>query len=247
MRLFIYKILFIFFAVCITSCSFDLTKTPEQVDSAIVIAFDSDVLEIDSFFLAFVPTDIEGLLPVLYILQGSGADPWGWAQGVDLQEAADEFNIIIISVGTGGPPWNQGYAGPYVDYVLEIVEIVDQNLNTLKSRHSRAICGISMGGMGALHIAAKHTEIFASASSMSGGFTQGDGVVLSDLRGLNLLIDCGFDDAGYPAHESLHESLEAAEIPHTFTGYAGDHTWSYWGTYYYNHFGFHTNYFNKHR
>jgi S-formylglutathione hydrolase FrmB len=50
----------------------------------------------------------------------------------------------------------------------EVVEKIDGTYATIKDRKGRIIAGLSMGGHGAMYIAAKHPELYCAAGSMSG-------------------------------------------------------------------------------
>ena len=57
----------------------------------------------------------------------------------------------------------------YDDYVArDLVTYIDARYRTLKTRNSRGIAGLSMGGYGAVTIALAYPEIFAAAASHSG-------------------------------------------------------------------------------
>ncbi len=229
-----------------TGCSVELTKTPDQLNSARTMTYRSEVLDIDSFFLVMMPADVKEPLPVLYILQGAGADPWGWMQGTELQEACDDYEMMIVSIGAGGEePWDTPYRGKYIDYVVEITEIVDQTFNTIPDNKHRAIAGISLGGFGALEIASNRKDIFISASSMSGGFyVNEDSSNYVNLDGLHLFFDCGQVDSLLYDNYILHTKLDDQKIPHLFMApSSGDHNWDYWSSQALEHFYFHSQFF----
>ncbi len=57
----------------------------------------------------------------------------------------------------------------YDDYVAhDVVSYIDGKYRTLKSRDSRGIAGLSMGGYGAITLALAHPDVFAAAASHSG-------------------------------------------------------------------------------
>ena len=120
----------------------------------------------------------------------------------------------------------------------------------------RAITGLSMGGHGALWLAFRHPDVFASAGSMSGGVD----IVpfpgkwnLDNLLGkqdehldnwkahsvinlvpslsngkLNIIFDCGYDDFFFEVNNRLHEALLQQGIGHDFIVRPGNHSWKYW-------------------
>jgi enterochelin esterase family protein len=63
---------------------------------------------------------------------------------------------------------NSSATGSYADYLLELVEHVDEHFRTLGDRHHRAIAGKSSGGYGAMVTAMRHPELFAFVADHSG-------------------------------------------------------------------------------
>ncbi len=83
-------------------------------------------------------------------------------------------SIVVSPNGDSGywSDWyNRGAAGPpqYETYVIEqLIPLIDGYFRTIADRAHRAIGGVSMGGYGAVMLAARHPELFASAASVSG-------------------------------------------------------------------------------
>ncbi len=83
-------------------------------------------------------------------------------------------SIVISPNGDSGywSDWyNRGAAGPpqYETYVIEqLIPLIDGYFRTIADRAHRAIGGVSMGGYGAVMLAARHPDLFASAASVSG-------------------------------------------------------------------------------
>jgi S-formylglutathione hydrolase FrmB len=211
------------------------------------IDFVSQSLKEQSYFLVYVPQSTDTPVAVLYLLNGYGADPYAWASGADLQKAADQYKMIIVSLTA----WYNFYVDyendstqqnkKYESYVLEIIQIVDDNYDTGKSRAYRGISGISNGGKGAIYISSKHPDMFISASSLSGGFYPGFPPNYENLRNINLLIDVGEDDMSVLSNNrTLHQNLLNNNIQHTYREAPGGHDWRYWGAHYEDHFRFHS-------
>lgn len=103
-------------------------------------------------------------MPELIIVMPDGDNGWWttWNGLVDLaacrraprQENADTFCV----------PWAK-----YDDYVIhDVVAFTDSAFRTVATHESRAIAGQSMGGYGAISIAARAPETFSAAASHSG-------------------------------------------------------------------------------
>ena len=108
--------------------------------------------------------------PVLHMLHGISGNYTEWSDSF-LPEQADELiasgeipPLIIVIPNGGGPTywanWSDG--GPrWADYVAnDVVQIVDQRYRTVAAPESRAIGGLSMGGLGALTIGLQHPDVF---------------------------------------------------------------------------------------
>jgi len=201
--------------------------------------------------------------PVIYLLHGFSGNHADWINKVPaITQLADEYHTIIVC-----PDGN--YAGWYFDspvnkemnyetYVAnELVRYVDTHYATIANRTGRAITGLSMGGHGALYLAARHQNIFGAAGSMSGcvdlaPFSKKYGIsqVLGDYdsnpqrwkdnsvtyiienlqpNALAIIFDCGYSDDFYPSNLVMHQKMVEKHIPHDFIARNGGHSWEYWG------------------
>lgn len=80
--------------------------------------------------------------------------------------------ILVMPDGStkyGGAQYlNTSAQGNYQDYILEIVQFIDNNYRTIADKDHRAIVGYSSGGFGALHFGMKFPNIFSMVVSHSG-------------------------------------------------------------------------------
>ncbi|MGH9273226.1 MAG: alpha/beta hydrolase [Acidimicrobiales bacterium] len=116
--------------------------------------------------------------PVLYLLHGGGGDQADWitqgqlAEVADAAAAADPADALIVVMPDGrSGQWFDYRDGSFLNerYVLEhLIEAVDERFATIATRRGRAIVGLSNGGYGAMHLAAKAPDRFVAAGSMSG-------------------------------------------------------------------------------
>ncbi len=242
-----------FIAILGIFCLMCETPIPnKQSDQVRQIDFKSQSINQQSYFLVYIPQFTKTPVPVLYLLNGYGADPYAWASGADLQKAADQYDMIIVSLTA----WYNFYVDyeddstqhnkKYESYVLEIIQIVDDNYDTGKSGAYRGISGISNGGKGAIHIASNHPDMFISASSLSGGFYPGFPPNYEKLRNIKLLIDVGEDDVSVLSNNRiLHQNLLNNNIQHIYRETPGGHDWRYWRAHYEDHIRFHSESFKK--
>lgn len=113
--------------------------------------------------------------PVAYALAGTMNTYKTFNNFVDGVGLTKDFPAIVVSPNGDSGYWsdwyNGGAFGPpmYETYVVEqLVPLIDARFRTAASRAQRAVMGISMGGFGAMMIAARHPDLFGAAASLSG-------------------------------------------------------------------------------
>jgi S-formylglutathione hydrolase FrmB len=129
----------------------------------------------------YLPPGYEGSglrYPVVYLLHGGGGDQADWVtlgavQATLDQAYADDPTSAVIAVMPDGRSgqWHDWYEGTFLieSYVLDhLVPYVDARFRTIADRRGRAVTGLSNGGYGAFHLAAKAPDLFTAAGSMSG-------------------------------------------------------------------------------
>jgi len=204
--------------------------------------FISKYLKEQTVFLVNKPKEQDGPFPVLYLLNGYGADAYAWASGANLQKAADDYGMLIVSA-TADYNWYVDIPNDsskwYMSYVLEIINIVDTAFNTIPDKNHRALCGISNGGKGAVYISSHNPNKFCSASSLSAGTYSGYQPVYDSFRSVDLLIEVGTEDTQLGNCRWLHQKLRDQFISHEYNEFSGDHDWKFWGKRYKYHFKFH--------
>lgn len=138
----------------------------------------SEAMHKDIPCVVIVP-DLYGKLqasyPVVYLLHGYSGDYLDWISRVpSLRDAVDEFHLIIVCPDGGFSSW---YFDSPVDSTMryetfvsgELVPAIDKRYHTIGDKGHRGICGLSMGGHGALYLAIRHPDLFGAAVSISGG------------------------------------------------------------------------------
>lgn len=115
---------------------------------------------------------------VLYLLHGGGGDQAAWVSlgriksMMDKLIAKDSRHALIVVMPDGrDAQWYDSYDRTILNerYVLDyVMPYVDRHYRTIRDRSGRAIAGLSNGGYGALHYAAKAPDRFVAAGSMSG-------------------------------------------------------------------------------
>lgn len=218
--------------------------------------------------------------PTVYLLNGYSGTYRDWSTRTQprLGELADLYGMVMV-MPDGRDSW---YWDSPVDpkmqmesfIIKELVPYVDSHYPTKPEAAQRAITGLSMGGHGALWLAARHPDVFRNAGSMSGGVdirpfaerwkmskrlgqpysknpelwnTHTVATLIPQLKeaGLNITFDCGSDDFFAKVNDKLHRDLLDANIPHDYTSRPGNHSHKYWANSILYHLLFFNQAFNK--
>lgn len=217
--------------------------------------------------------------PVVYLLHGAGGKYATWILRVpELQAYADQYQVLMVCPDGAPDSWyfdsKVNPAMQYETYISrEVPAFIDARYKTQKSRYSRAITGLSMGGHGGLFLGFRHAEIFGACGSMSGGvdikpfvekwniqnligdaeapgFDWKDHTVTEAIErypkdSIAIIFDCGVDDFFYETNKALHQKMVQLKIPHDYTARPGSHNWMYWKNSIQYHLLFFRNYFNE--
>jgi S-formylglutathione hydrolase FrmB len=215
-------------------------------------------------------------LPVLYLLHGYSGNYTSWmGTAPQLLEVVETYQLMVVCPDGGYDSW---YLDSPVDSTVryatyitqELVPIIDQQYRTISTPSGRGIAGLSMGGHGAITLAARHPEVFGAAGSMSGGldlrpFKKNnwdlEGVLgkpvdywdnwetasainwVPQLKasGVELMLDCGVEDFFLDVNRSMHQALLEREVEHDYIERPGGHDHLYWQ----NAIDFQVLFFNK--
>jgi len=115
--------------------------------------------------------------PVLYLLHGAYGHFADWLKNTPdkqlVHQLADQYNIIIVlpegetfSFYLDSPVSPDSQFETYL--TKEVLPKIDQTYRTVADRRGRVISGLSMGGHGAIYLAARHPDLYCAAGSMSG-------------------------------------------------------------------------------
>jgi S-formylglutathione hydrolase FrmB len=176
------------------------------------------------------------------------------------QRLMDEGTIppLVLAMPSDGL-WGDGsgyLAHPGQDFekwIAEEVPVAARSAAACVSADSPLfLCGLSMGGFGALRIGAKYPGRYRGLSGHSsithfeqmkmyveeapasfGASAQDYSVLETMLRNRATLppvrFDCGVEDALLEYNRRLHRDLEANGIAHRYEEFSGGHDWIYWG------------------
>lgn len=120
-----------------------------------------------------------GSLSVLFLLHGGGgdSDQSNWTDRGSAEALTDGLPLVVVMPDGGKGGWYSDWLRPdstegrqhWEQYhVGELLPFVQSHFGTRTDRAGTAIAGLSMGGFGALHYAARHPDLFGFAAAFSG-------------------------------------------------------------------------------
>jgi len=195
--------------------------------------------------------------PVLYILHGGGEDERGWAtQGkADLildnliaEQKARPMLVVMpdANIGMGGfsPNGIESSLKLFEKEMNEaIIPFVEKNYRTLNDADSRALAGLSLGGLHTIYTGISNTDMFSYLGVFSSGFIIPMMNKFADAQyafirdnadkiNKNLkvfwLSEGGKEDIAYKNGQIMHGKLDELKIKHIYYEYPGGHTWPVW-------------------
>ena len=197
--------------------------------------------------------------PVLYILHGGGEDERGWAtQGktdliLDNLIAANKAKPMLIVMPDGNVS-GQGFGENTLrmferELKQSVIPFVEKNYRAETGSKSRALAGLSMGGIQTLYVGINNTELFSYLGVFSSGWIMPAQNDLANKQydfmktnndkiknNLNLLwIGVGGkEDIAYNNCQALLKKMDELKVKYTYSEYPGGHTWPVWRNNLYN-------------
>ena len=202
-------------------------------------------------------------VPLIILLHGVYGSHWAWVRMAGAHRIAEHLQRsrtlppCVIAMPSDGL-WGDGSG--YLPHRTQNFErwIVDDV--PAAARHAApcvtdkspcCVAGLSMGGFGALRLAAKYPGKFVAAAGMSSithfremthfaeepleRFTAPveDQSTLQTIQRCPgplpaLRFDCGTEDPLLAGNRALHAALLNAKIPHLYAEFPGGHSWAYW-------------------
>lgn len=203
--------------------------------------------------------------PVLYMLPGGGDDEDTWIDMGRLPQIMDHMiadgkaeEMIVVMVNAMPNQWAAPHVldlipgakshfelmrspegksgGQFVnDLVNNIIPYIENNFSVKKNRRSRAVCGVSMGGVYEMYLLENYPKLFANIAVFGSGFTSGDKTendsALAPLfkEGYDLMfVAAGEKDMALSSARNLMESMDRAGRPYTYYDSKDGHNWRSW-------------------
>ncbi len=209
--------------------------------------------------------------PVLYLLHGGGGDEDAWTslgrapQILDNLIASGKAKPMIVVMTNGNPgdaaapgdappvkpkpgqeePFNMGSGKFEESLVKDVIPFIEKNFRVISNKDSRALTGLSMGGIQTMNLAFKYPETFSYFGVMSMGLvdmtrfgvTVDEKVRDSDLEKLKksgyklYWIACGKEDFLFESAMDLKKFLDERNFKYIYRESEGGHTWDNWRMY----------------
>ncbi len=120
-------------------------------------------------FNVVIPENCKEDIPVVYLLHGLSDDHTMWCRRTSAERYADKYGIALIMPNADRSFYtDMKYGGKYYSYISdELVEYTRDLFHLSHKREKNFMCGLSMGGYGALKIAFKNPERYAAVAAFS--------------------------------------------------------------------------------
>lgn len=197
--------------------------------------------------------------PVLYLMHGGGEDERGWvSQGkTDLildNLIADKKAVpMIVVMIDGNMPLNAFGQDVLALFEAElkqcVIPYVEQNFRVKTDAASRALAGLSMGGMQTLYAGLNNTSMFGYLGVFSSGWIQpmqNDlaqsqyNFMAANTKAINdnlkqfWISMGGKEDIAYNNCQLMLAKFDELHVKYTYSEYPGGHSWPVWRNNLYN-------------
>jgi putative tributyrin esterase len=225
------------------------------------INFDSPALGRRASYMAILPGTGPGAgsgpFHLLYQLHGRSDDHRAWIERSNLARHVDGLPMIVVVPNGEVSFWAN--LNPLLRMEDFLLEDLDEHVRrTFRVREGKcAVGGLSMGGYGALRLALRHPDRFASTWAHSSRiptrkdieeeFWFADVVAKGEQDEIDLEtvldraldrvgvaglpkigMDCGTDDHLLENSRRFRAALDRRKVPHRYAEHPGAHTWDYW-------------------
>lgn len=193
--------------------------------------------------------------PVLYLLHGGGEDQRGWAnQGktnliLDNLIAENQAKPMIIAmldgnVSSGGlAGFNENSLKAFENELKQgAIPFIENKYRVKTDANSRALAGLSMGGLQTLYAGIQNTDMFSYLGVFSSGwFANNDELsgpqytyMKEHTEKINSKLDRFFismggkEDIAYQNCQVMMKKFDEMGIKYEYSEYPGGHTWPVW-------------------
>lgn len=233
------------------------------------LKYRSGSLDMDREAVVYLPPGYhisDEAFPVLYLLHGAAGDERSW---IDRQQANVILDnliadgrlaplVVVMPYGytsrrsieerRGAAGYKQDMEEFTVDFMEDLIPLVESRYQVGTDGAHRAIAGLSMGGGQSLAIGLTHPDMFSAVAGMSsamqianspdwGGIDM-EVTLTANADAINgnfdlLWVGCGTEDTLFDANATFSEQLTGHGIEHMFRVSLGGHTPEVWSRYLY--------------
>lgn len=233
--------------------------------------YHSPSLDMDRRLTVYTPAGYETSgkrYPVFYLLHGMGGDENAWtelgraSQILDnlIAEGKAEPMIVVMTNGNADLQAAPGESslgfqtpsmqlpktmeGSFETHFPEVVNFIDKNYRTVKSKKARAIAGLSMGGFHSMHISKQYPDMFDYVGLFSAAILPNQDVkspIYENLEGklktqfqknpALYYIAIGDKDFLYKANQDYRKMLDDNGYKYEYFETPDGHIWKNWRIY----------------
>ena len=190
--------------------------------------------------------------PALYLYHGGGEDERGWAQQgkanliLDNLIAEGKAKLMLVIMPDGNMPvsaFDENGLKMFENELLEgLIPHVQEEYRVIDDADSRALAGLSMGGIQTLYAGIPNTDHFSSLGVFSSGWIGEDNKIAeaqysymnenAEKINQNLehfyISEGGKEDIAYKNGKRMISKFDKMNIDYTYNEYPGGHAWPVW-------------------
>ena len=241
---------------------FEVNEVPHGALS--LVWYNSPTLNLNRRMYVYTPPGYESSkdkYPVLYLLHGGGGDEDAWtslgranyildnliAEGkakpmIVVMTNGNAFQTSSLHTAPNAPEITREtfmkYAGMFErSLVNDVIPFIEKNYRVKAGKESRAIAGLSMGGMQTITASIEYPDKFGYIGVFSSGIFQPSPdqeakfMALKQAGFNKYWVACGKEDFVMESNKRLLEMLKKTEIKYEYFENGGGHTWANWRTY----------------
>jgi S-formylglutathione hydrolase FrmB len=197
-------------------------------------------------------------LCVLYQLHGLSDNHTAWLRRTSIDRYVSNLPLIVVMPDGDRSFYCDAVEGAkFEQHIMkDVMGFVERFFPVRTDRKGRAIGGLSMGGYGAMKLALKYPEKFASVHAHSSAFNFGHSQIRADIpewsrvlggigvggkddlyaiaeklspaKAPGVRFDCGAEDGLIDSNRQFSRHLRKLKIRHTYKEYPGEHNWAFW-------------------
>ncbi|WMJ89484.1 alpha/beta hydrolase [Anaerocolumna sp. MB42-C2] len=116
-------------------------------------------------------SDTRSKYPVLWLLHGASDDHTIWQRRTSIERYVSDLGLAVVMPGAGLSYYtNMAYGPSYFDYIAEeLPEIMRSFFPISDRREDNFVCGLSMGGYGAMKIGLTKPDHYSAIGCFSAG------------------------------------------------------------------------------